>query len=134
MLKDYVASRPVCTYKPAAGSNAEMIYNYILSHAGCSHRQVVNHFKPILGYSVDGQIRQVAVCMCRHGANHLIPTGYSDFWHQNYNPKHKTQTQPQKSSEISFEELILAKKFMSKFGGIKKFKEVCEALELLEAA
>jgi hypothetical protein len=139
MLKDYIASRPVCTYKPYQGSNAEKILNYILAHRGTSHIAVVHHFKQMGIISADGQVRAVVAGMIRHGHQDLIPSGYSDYFLQKANSQNvkKTKAQQntvQQSDEITFEELILAKKFMSKFGGIKKFKEVCEALELLEAA
>jgi len=133
-MRDFPVSKPVCNYKPRPATNAEKILNYILSHQGCPHSYVLRHFESLGIMSCpDGQIRQVVASMIYHGHESLIPKGYSDYFLQKCGlAKKKTATVQQ--AEISFEDLIFAKKIMKKFGGVARFKEVCEALEQLEAA
>lgn len=132
----FVASKPVCNYKPRSGTNAEKILNYILAHPGCNHAVVRRHFESLGGMSgVDGQIRQVVASMIHHGHENLIPKGYSDYFLQKCGlAKKKTEDNIPQQAEISFEDMLFAKKIMKKFGGIARFKEVCEALEMLAAA
>ncbi|TXI90551.1 MAG: hypothetical protein E6Q36_01310 [Chryseobacterium sp.] len=131
----FVASTPVCKYKPRPGTHAEKILNYILANRGCSHAAVLRHFNAIgIMSGADGQIRQVVASMIHHGHENLIPSGYTDYFLQKCGAKKKTQNTVPQQAEISFEDMLFAKKIMKKFGGIARFKEVCEALEMLAAA